>query len=341
MNTNPPRGDVRFYTMGDSRYFLGAVALVNSLRIVGHHEPITFLDLGLTPRQRALLATECEMVDIERDPDDHPYTFQPYPYVLDASGICVIVDSDVIVTHHLGTVIDAARAGRIAAFPDRIERCVPEWEQIFELRKPLRSGMPYVNSGLVAFDADLHREFLGCWWQLCRELDVPVPATIDQPTAFADQDVLNALLMSDFADAQVAIESPSMVLGRSAFTETHVNGLKLLSCSQDGVTVAALHSVALPKPWSGAARFELRRDAYNQFLRRCLAADDLAIVPDPRDTPSRLRPGLRGMTSMHALLFAFRLRQLAYHVRVRLVGESPPHEGLAPGTPARSSSTAL
>ena len=152
------RHSVRFYTMGDANYFLGAVALVNSLRLVGHNDPITFLDLGLLPEQRAILETECDVVDIERDPRDHPYTFQPYPAMLDPSGICVIGDSDVIVTRHLGLLIDAAIEGKIAGFADRIERHVPEWENIFGLQAPLQAGIPYINSGLIALDARVHRE---------------------------------------------------------------------------------------------------------------------------------------------------------------------------------------
>ena len=44
-------GDERrggLYCVADSRYFPGAVGLVNSLRLVGHREPILVLDTGLT-----------------------------------------------------------------------------------------------------------------------------------------------------------------------------------------------------------------------------------------------------------------------------------------------------
>ena len=45
-----------FYCVADERYFLGAVGLINSLRLVGHTEPIFLLDCGLTAAQRELLA---------------------------------------------------------------------------------------------------------------------------------------------------------------------------------------------------------------------------------------------------------------------------------------------
>ena len=52
-----------FYCVSDERYFLGAVGLINSLRLVGHTEPIYLLDCGLTEAQRELLAAEVELVD--------------------------------------------------------------------------------------------------------------------------------------------------------------------------------------------------------------------------------------------------------------------------------------
>ena len=47
--------ETAFYCVADERYFLGAVGLVNSLRLLGHGEPIVLLDCGLTGEQRDLL----------------------------------------------------------------------------------------------------------------------------------------------------------------------------------------------------------------------------------------------------------------------------------------------
>ena len=44
----------RFYCVADERYFLGAVGMINSLRLQGHAEPIHVLDCGLRPGQREL-----------------------------------------------------------------------------------------------------------------------------------------------------------------------------------------------------------------------------------------------------------------------------------------------
>ena len=55
-----PPAPVGFFTIADATYFLGLVALVNSLRLQGHADPITVLDLGLRAEQREALKTECD-----------------------------------------------------------------------------------------------------------------------------------------------------------------------------------------------------------------------------------------------------------------------------------------
>ncbi len=51
-----------FYCVSSAEYFLGAVAMINSLRLNGHREPIYLLDAGLSDDQRALLAAEVTIV---------------------------------------------------------------------------------------------------------------------------------------------------------------------------------------------------------------------------------------------------------------------------------------
>ena len=41
-----------FYCVADARYFLGAVGMINSLRVLGHEETVYVLDCGLTDGQR-------------------------------------------------------------------------------------------------------------------------------------------------------------------------------------------------------------------------------------------------------------------------------------------------
>ena len=54
--------DAAFYCVADERYFLGAVAVVNSLRLHGHTEPVFVGDCGLTSRQRELLDPHATVV---------------------------------------------------------------------------------------------------------------------------------------------------------------------------------------------------------------------------------------------------------------------------------------
>src|SRR4051812_49061180 len=64
------RSNAVFYCVADARYFLGLVALLNSLRLHGHPEPVYVLDRGLTGSQREHLAPHVELV--EANDDVHP-----------------------------------------------------------------------------------------------------------------------------------------------------------------------------------------------------------------------------------------------------------------------------
>lgn len=309
--------DVRFYTMGDSRYFLGAVALVNSLRRVGHHEPITMLDLGLTEAQRVTLAAECEIVDLPRFAGDHPFTFQPYPHLLDPHGICVILDSDVIVTGRLDGLVDAARCGSIGAFADNFSRFEPAWDSLFQLRAPLVPST-YVNSGIVALHGSRHREFLARWWNLCRSLDVAMPPSLTNPVGFADQDALNALLMSEFRDEQFVVEDVLASIGPLSLRATKVADVDSLRCVRDNRQVVALHSTSQPKPWSHQARFLLRRNAYITSLSSLLCSEQNAIHVSRGDIPLWLKPGARAAATRLLMQEVGRVRRSFYDTRVRV-----------------------
>ena len=66
-------GDVNaaFYCVADERYFLGAVGLVNSLRLVGHGEPIFLLDCGLTTSSASCSSREVTLVAGPTDAAPH------------------------------------------------------------------------------------------------------------------------------------------------------------------------------------------------------------------------------------------------------------------------------
>ena len=294
---------VRFFTLGDANYFLGAVALVNSLRLVGHREGITFLDLGLEPLQRRLLGEECELFDVAREPDDHPWLYQPFARLTEPSGICVILDSDVIVTRRLDSLIGAARRGEIAGYrdPRLAARRVPEWEQRFGLRAPLRDGRVYVNSGLLAFDAEAHGDFLDRWWQVCAALGRSGYQRSDLHVKWADQDALNALLMSEFAHAARVLDDP-VPMDDPEMAAVEIVDLDRLECRLQGRPVTALHSIGAPKPWLRDARFQLRPSPFLDCLRRLLVGDGLRLVVDRRKLPLWLRSGTRAAVTRSVLL---------------------------------------
>ncbi len=319
MSDTAPRDDVRFFSMCDARYFLGAVALVNSLRIVGHHEPVSVLDLGLTSEQRSILGRECDVVQLDRDPGDHPFTFQPYPAVLDCTGIGLIVDSDVIVTQRLDPLVAAARRGTVAAFADRIDRCEEEWSTLFGLRSPLVPGLQYLNTGVVAFDAVTHHSFMTRWWQLCRDMHFEAGRSATDPLAYADQDAFNALLMSEDVGRRGPDPAPTMVMGARNLAETRITDVDRLACEQEGRPVAALHSVSSPKPWTHDSRRLMRRNAYVTCLRRCLSGPDLAIALDDTQLPTWLRGTRRAAAELHAMQHAYSLRVNVSRGRTRLL----------------------
>src|SRR2546427_8322912 len=66
LGTSMARPARSFYCVADERYFLGAVALINSLRLVGHRERIVLLDCGLNEDQRDLLGREAVIATSEQ-----------------------------------------------------------------------------------------------------------------------------------------------------------------------------------------------------------------------------------------------------------------------------------
>ena len=62
-NDLPGSASVAFYTVTNAHHFIGVVGLVNSLRAVGHREPVYVTDAGLQPDQRALLERVVTVLD--------------------------------------------------------------------------------------------------------------------------------------------------------------------------------------------------------------------------------------------------------------------------------------
>ena len=107
-----------FYCVADSRYFPGAVGLVNSLRLVGHREPILVLDTGLTDAQRALLEPQAEIVPSPSDAP--PWLLKTVAPLSRPAAVMVLLDADLVVTRPLTDLIEAReRAAGGVSQPDR------------------------------------------------------------------------------------------------------------------------------------------------------------------------------------------------------------------------------
>ena len=145
---------VTYFTVSNHAYFLGTVALLNSLRVTGNLDPLVVLDAGLLPGERALLEPHADVVSMPED-RGNPVLLKPFPHVIGATGVILVIDSDIIVTSSLESTIDLARAGKICLCPAWVEaartRWFAEWESTLELRAPLRRE-DWLHDGFVLFD---------------------------------------------------------------------------------------------------------------------------------------------------------------------------------------------
>ena len=278
-----------FYCVADSRYFLGAVGLVNSLRLVGHREPIHLLDCGLDDEQRRLLEPEVTLVGApEHAPPTLLKTIAPLAHPAD---VMVLIDTDLIVTRRLEEPIaDAAGAGW-SRFRNDTERHVPEWGELLDLG-PVRT-QPYVSFALVAFDRALGTEVLRLLSERQARIDFERTywrerRITEYPLLYADQDVLNAILASRVEpDRLLALDQALAPL--PPFTGLRVVDERALRCAYaDGVEPYVVHHW-LAKPWLEPTH----HGVYSRLLRRLLVGEELAIKVPERLIPLRFRAGLR------------------------------------------------
>lgn len=278
-----PLPDCAFYTVADAGYFPGLVALVNSLRLAGHDEPVFVTDCGLEPGQRRRLAGHATLVPYGAD---LPRKLAKWKVPLASpAATMVLIDADVIVLRALTPLFELAARGKIVAFtdipPGRFEEL---WAE--RTRRPLRR-LPYVNSGVLvtrderglvpALD-DLQERVFGA--------DAPEETRRPHPFKGEDQDVLNAVVMSEFPDDLAALEqrfAPS-----PPFKGLRAVDRRSLSFRyRDGAEPYVLHHL-WAKPWRAATP----PNHYSRLLPRLLLARDVPIRLDPEELPLRLRPGL-------------------------------------------------
>jgi hypothetical protein len=271
---------------------------------------VAVVDLGLTARQRAEVGAECELVPAAEG--SHPWLLTPAALRTQPPGLAVYLDADVIVTGRLDAVIERARDGRICAFPDRLDRrWFAEWESELALPRPPRH-QTYVNAGFLALDTDVFAAFLERWADACEHISrdrfsVSSP-DLRSPFALPDQDVMNALLMTELAPDDLDVQPPDTAAqGPWELSTTQVTDLRTLACTRDGRPVTLLHAFGPVKPWQETARRWLPRTAYLICMRRLLTGDDLAIRTEEPLAPW-LSPGVRGALTLRALTATTALR---------------------------------
>jgi hypothetical protein len=284
-----------FYCVTDARYFLGAVATINSLRLVGHTEPVFVTDAGLEAPQRELLATNATV--IAAPADSPPWLAKAIAPTAHPAEAMVLIDVDMVATRSLTELVEPARAGRVVAQDLELDRSFPEWGEALGGRTP-RPG-PYVSSGLVALGGSLGPEILRLMDVVTRRVEIQRTFvgsdSLDYPFHTADQDVLNAVLSTSVEPERLLAFDRRLVA--TSYDELIVADERALRCSHpDGLEPYLIHGVLAVKPWLRATG----ESVYARLTRRCLTGPDLAIrVPD-RMLPSHLRPGPRGFTERAA-----------------------------------------
>jgi hypothetical protein len=297
--STPP---LAFYCVCNSDFFLGAVALVNSLRLLGHAEPIIVLDCGLTPAQRALLSEEAALVPAPSDVT--PYLLKTVAPLRHPAGVMVLVDADIIVTRPLTELIERASHGRVLAVEHGQDRFFGEWG---ELLGGTARHRPYVSSSLVLLGGELGGKVIGLMDELQGRIQLegtpyarPRWADFsldggdfwkmagDHPFFFADQDVLNAVLATGIEPDRV--EALDRRLESTVpFTGLRVVDERTLRCAyEDGTEPHVVHHLTPVKPWLEPTI----PGVYTQLLLRLLRGRDLAIQVPQRDLPLHLQPGV-------------------------------------------------
>jgi hypothetical protein len=274
------------FTVADARYWLGAVALVNSLRLAGHEEPVVVLDAGFTRRQRDRLKATAEVVT-PRQPLRAPFLAKWLLPLERGSSAPVLLDADVVVTQSLAPLLAEIERGRVVAFVDRLAtRAFSEWEAL--VGKQVYTH-PYVNSGFIGLAPELASTVLERVREAQERVDLAAARLLgrgsaDDPYHFPDQDTWNAALR-----ALVPPERLCALEHRLAPTEpwdaVSVVDVETLSCVDPSGSRPHLVHVVGPKPWFA----NVSRTAYEELLPRLLLSDDVAIPLTRRELPARLR----------------------------------------------------
>lgn len=277
-----------FYCVCDRKHFLGLVALVNSLRLVGHDENIYVLDCGLEPTQRRLLRAEAV---VEAAPYElHPVLLKNVLPLRRPAEVMVVVDVDVIFTGHIGHLVDQARRERKPIFflNDRTDRFHLEWEALGYGRP-----MPHENiaAGQYVLPREAGRWFLELFDEALRRLDLNRTFLNPQirpqdPFYLADMDVLNALIGTAIPIESFALAERELT-SYWPFHGLRIADEKTLECTfENGSRPVLLHHI-LAKPWAAP----VAANPYTRLMTRLLCDSDVVIRVPRGLVPWRLRTG--------------------------------------------------
>jgi hypothetical protein len=278
-----------FYSVSGRDFFPGVVALVNSLRLHGHDDPIFVLDCGLDPDQRALLAREANIVPAS---EDSPPSLQKLVAPLaHPAEVMVLLDADVIVTRPLGELIASSREGRLVAFENESHRYFAEWGELLGIG-PVRES-PYLMSSALLFSHGVAERVMSLAAEKQAALQLGptwlgdgAAAGQAEPFFYADQDVLNAVVGARLEPEEV-VACEGRLSAIPPFAGLRIADSARLRCEYaDGARPYLLHHF-FRKPWLS----RMRSNVYSRLLTRLLCGPDVALRPGPETLPLRLRRG--------------------------------------------------
>lgn len=277
-----------FYCVADARFFLGAAAMINSLRLLGHTEPVYVLDCGLEPAHRDRLGAEATIVEGPRGAP--PWLLKTIAPLRFPADVAILIDADMIATRPLAPLAELAAPGKVVAFENYADRYCAEWGELLGLG-PLRRR-PYVSSGLVALGAVAGRQVLELLDDGQRGVDIELGFYGEKrrgyPFIYPEQDVLNAILMSAEHEP-LTVRLPNRLAPNPPFRDLRLRDVDALRCSyRDGTEPYVVHHF-VRKPWLEPTYHSV----YSRLLARALLGADVAIRIRPEEVPLRLREGGR------------------------------------------------
>lgn len=123
-----------------------------------------------------------------------------------------------------------------------------------------------------------------------------------EPSAQADRDALNALLMSKVPLEAIALQPQEQGVFRHHFDQLQIVDAQTLTCKRGESTTTIVHCNGHPKLWNSPGwRLVRWRNSSVNLLRRVLIEEDVALKL-PLDTlPLWLRPGIFAQMTIYGL----------------------------------------